>query len=556
MGTFLIDGRLYAFMVNNGAANLGRHRDTVNKLNVFPIPDGDTGDNMFLTIRSGAVAAGEGGEELGETSKKISGGMLPGAHGNSGVILSRIFYGIAAGLAGASSVNVEQFAAAMKRGVEEAYRAVDDPVEGTILTVYRDAVEKANRVAGPGAGFEEYFEAFVEEAKRSLERTPDLLAMLKEAGVVDSGGAGLLYIAEGMQDAILGKKIEYAQGVPETAPVLDFSAFDENSVLEFGYCTEFILRLTRSKINPDTFDEKELFDWLRANGESVVCFRDGTLVKVHVHTFTPGDVLSHVQRYGEFLSVKVENMSLQHNENFEGGNPDSSEEDEGVRLRLDTRKKAGIVTVANGRGIREMFESLGCDAVIEGGQSMNPSAGDFIDAFRKINADVIYVFPNNSNIILAAKQAAELYRGSNIVVIPSKTVGEGYAAVSMLEFGECAPDEILAQAEEIMSSVDTGFVSRASRDASGEVEVKTGDYIGFHGKNILCDNPSRADAAKLLLDGMDAGSRDVVIILRGVDAPEDECEAIAAELSKKYPRTEIIPTFGGQPVHDYVFVLE
>ncbi|MBO7376863.1 MAG: DAK2 domain-containing protein, partial [Clostridia bacterium] len=344
MGTFLIDGRLYAFMVNNGAANLGRHRDTVNKLNVFPIPDGDTGDNMFLTIRSGAVAAGEGGEELGETSKKISGGMLPGAHGNSGVILSRIFYGIAAGLAGASSVNVEQFAAAMKRGVEEAYRAVDDPVEGTILTVYRDAVEKANRVAGPGAGFEEYFEAFVEEAKRSLERTPDLLAMLKEAGVVDSGGAGLLYIAEGMQDAILGKKIEYAQGVPEAAPVLDFSAFDENSVLEFGYCTEFILRLTRSKINPDTFDEKELFDWLRANGESVVCFRDGTLVKVHVHTFTPGDVLSHVQRYGEFLSVKVENMSLQHNEHFEGGNPDSSEEDDGVRLRLDTRKKAGIVT--------------------------------------------------------------------------------------------------------------------------------------------------------------------------------------------------------------------
>ncbi len=556
MGTFLIDGRLYAFMVNNGAANLGRHRDTVNKLNVFPIPDGDTGDNMFLTIRSGAVAAGEGGEELGETSKKVSGGMLPGAHGNSGVILSRIFYGIAAGLAGSSSVNVEQFAAAMKRGVEEAYRAVDDPVEGTILTVYRDAVETANRIAGPGAGFEEYFEAFVEEAKRSLERTPDLLDMLKEAGVVDSGGAGLLYIAEGMQDAILGKKIEYAQGAPAAAPALDFSAFDENSVLEFGYCTEFILRLTRSKVDPDLFDESELFDWIRANGESVVCFRDETLIKVHVHTFTPGDILSHVQKYGEFLSVKVENMSLQHNENFEGGDPGSAEEDDGVRLHLDTRKPAGIVTVANGRGIREMFESLGCDAVIEGGQSMNPSAGDFIDAFRKINADVIYVFPNNSNIILAAKQAAELYRGSKIVVLPSKTVGEGYAAVSMLDFGEYGPDEILSQAEEIMSAVDTGFVSRASRDASGEVEVKTGDYIGFHGKNILCDSPSRADAAKRLLEGMDAGSRDVVIILRGQDVPEEECEELSSFLEKKYPMSEIIPTFGGQPVHDYIFVLE
>ncbi len=555
--TYSIDGRLYSFMIDNGAAGLGRHRDTVNRLNVFPIPDGDTGDNMYLTIRSGAAASGEGAD-LGQTAANISGGMLPGAHGNSGVILSRIFYGIARGLEGVTNADVGVFGQAMLSGVKEAYGAVDTPVEGTILTVCRESVEAAVGKSGPETTFEEFFRALVEESRKSLERTPELLETLKEAGVVDSGGAGLMYIFEGMLGAVEGKKIEYSDESHTNAAALDFSTFDENSVLEFGYCTEFILRLTKAKTDIDSFDDALLFKWLSENGESVVCFRDGTLVKVHVHTFRPGQILEYAGQFGEFLTVKIENMSLQHSENIgRGGHEDAPDVDEnGVRLKLDRRKHHGIVAVANGEGVRGMFMDLGCDAVVDGGQSMNPSAGDFVDAFKKINAETIYVFPNNSNIILAAKQAAELYSGSRIEVIPSKTVGEGYAAVSMIDFENGDAESVAAEAAEIMDGVDTGFVSRASRDASGEVAVTEGDYIGFSGKKILTDNPSREEAALALADALDAGTRDVLIVIRGADVAESESERLCGLLASRYPRTEIVPTFGGQPVHDYILVFE
>ena len=552
--TLQIDGRKYAEMISNGAANLGIHREDVNGLNVFPIPDGDTGDNMFMTIRSGAVAAGEGSDDLGKTSDAVSGGMLPGARGNSGVILSRIFAGISKGLAGKDRVNVREFGAAMEIGISEAYGAVNNPVEGTILTVYRDAVAKANSLITDSTCFEDYFSAFVQETKESLERTPDLLEVLREAGVVDSGGAGLMYIAEGMLIALEGRKIEYSLGSRKESAGPDLSSFGEDGVLEFGYCTEFLLRLTNSKVDVSSFDEKPLFDWLYANGESVVAFRDGSIIKVHIHTFTPGDVLNHVQQFGEFLTLKIENMSLQHNENLPNG---ARTETSDVRLRIDSKRRYGTVAVACGDGIKEMFSSLGTDRVIDGGQSMNPCAGDFLDAFREVNAETIFVFPNNPNVILAANQAAQLYTGARVVVIPTKTVGDGYAALSMIDLDAGSAEEITESAKEAMEGVVTGFVSRAGRDSSGYgVEVKNGDFIGFCDKDVMSDSPDRIEAALELLDRLDAGSRDVNIIIRGAGVPEEESDRLCAELSKRYPSAEIIPTDGGQPVHDYIFVLE
>jgi len=544
----VINGRLYAEAIRGGAARLGINRTTVNDLNVFPIPDGDTGDNMYMTINAGANAAGDI-EDLGRASGAVSGGMLTGARGNSGVILSRIFAGIAKALDGTAACDVRAFAKAMEMGIKESYGAVNCPVEGTILTVYREAVTEATKKLDENSGFVSFFQDMLEAAKTSLEKTPELLAVLKEAGVVDSGGAGLMFIFQGMLEALNGEKIEYA--VTEKAQAgPDLSLFDENSVLEFGYCTEFLLRLQSSKVDLATFDEKELFDWLSANGESVVAFRDGTIIKVHVHTHTPGEILNHCQAYGEYLTLKIENMTLQHNENHpaEEIQPD---------LHVKSRKKFATVAVACGDGVKQMFTELGTDAVIDGGQSMNPSSGDFISAFDAVNADTIFVFPNNGNVILAAKQAAEIYKNSDVRVLETKTVGEGYAAMSMFDPSPADANEIEENLKAAFEDVITGFVSKASRNAeSNGLAIMAGDYIGFSGKTILCDSKNRREAALSLAESLNAGKKDVIILLKGADTPQEETEALAEELQKKYKRTEIIPTDGGQPIHDYIMILE
>ena len=549
MRTEIMDGALFSKLIIGGTANLMRNRKTVNDLNVFPIPDGDTGDNMYMTVEAGAaMLRGESGLNLGEAAELAARGMLLGARGNSGVITSRIFAGISKGLENAERATTAVFTRALERGVREAYEAVSVPVEGTILTVYRDSVRFAGSRINGESDFIRYFDDFIEEMERSLERTPELLAVLKEAGVVDSGGAGLLYIAEGMKAALVGKETDAGFVDAPTQKRVDINMFTEDSVLEFGYCTEFLLRLQNSKIDVNAFDLDAFIEWLNENGDSVVAFRDGTIVKAHVHTKRPGDVFNYCQNFGEFLTTKVENMTLQHNE--------TTAPDRFAKAKKP-KKAYGIVSVAAGRGIKSTFLEMGCDAVVDGGQSMNPSTEDFIRAFDTVNADTIFVFPNNKNIILAADQAAELYKKAEIKVIPTRTVGEGYCAIAQLDTSSGDTDEIITGLREIIAGVVTGVVSRAIRDTEKDgISVRKDDYIGFSGGKISVDDPDRESAVLSLADNLSAGDYDIIVLLRGLEASRDETEKLAAELGAKYPLSEVITIDGEQPVYDYIMILE
>ncbi len=542
-----IDGVLYLNMLRGGAQNLNRFRTAVNDLNVFPIPDGDTGDNMFMTVNAGAVKAEENAS-ISVTADSAAQEMLMGARGNSGVILSRIFSGIAKGMKHADHLNTDSFISAMRMGVSESYGAVSTPVEGTILTVYRESVEKAEEKQ-PQA-FEELFELLLNELKESLERTPDLLDVLKEAGVVDSGGAGLLYIVQGMKEALSGERIDTLgmDGAAQHTQV-DLNAFTEDSELEFGYCTEFLLRLQNSKVDIDHFDIDGFTAWLNSVGDSVVCFKEGSIVKVHVHTKHPGDILNHCQLYGEFLTTKIENMTLQHN-----GSHGMQE------LKLKKRKPQkpyGIVTVASGDGLKELFVSLGCDVVVDGGQSMNPSAEELVKAFDQCSAETVYVFPNNSNIVLTAQQAAQLYDNADVRIVRTKTIGEGYSAISMFDPSVGDADAVTDSLNELIKGVVTGMVSRASRDVSGgAVEVVKDDYIGFVGDDIYVDEPSAEDAMIALCDKLNAGNYDILLILAGEEPSADDARKMVDTLTAKYPRSEVIMVNGDQPIYDYILILE
>ena len=543
-----LNGALYAGMLSSGADHLGCYRKAVNDLNVFPIPDGDTGDNMLATVYSGADAVDRGEDaDLSDVANRSAHGMLLGARGNSGVILSRIFSGINKGFAGVREADLSVISRAMECGVEEAYRAVPVPVEGTILTVFSDGVRYANeRITGEST-LKTYFNDLLGEMQRSLKRTPDLLPVLREAGVVDSGGAGLIYIFEGMRRTLNGEAVERMEAHTETKKA-DLDAFGADSVLTYGYCTEFLLRLQNAKGDPEAFDLPAFVEYLNSVGNSVVAFREGTILKVHVHTMRPGDVLNRCQRFGEFLTLKVENMSLQHNE---------TELPEVTVTVPKARKKAGIVAVAAGAGLKETFLSLGTDVVIDGGQSMNPSTADFLDAFDKTNADVIYVFPNNGNVLMTAKQAKDLYPASDIRVLNTHSVGEGYAAISMMDTNAGEPDEIVAELDEIIHSVTTGFVSRASRNAEKDgVHVHSGDFIGFIGDTIYVNDRDAVDTAIALSRSMHVENCGVLLLLVGLDAPEAEADNLFSALTEQYPRTEVIRIDGGQPVHQYILVGE
>ena len=547
MNTMHLNGALYARMLSSGADHLSCYRKEVNDLNVFPIPDGDTGDNMLATVYSGADATeGQFDAALSEIADKGAHGMLLGARGNSGVILSRIFSGIKRGFAGVGEAGLDDIARAMNCGVEEAYRAVPEPVEGTILTVFSDSVRYANAHIAQDSSLESYFGDLVDEMQRSLERTPELLPVLREAGVVDSGGAGLLYIFEGMRRVLNGEAVQKSEA-HASAPKADLSAFTEDSELEFGYCTEFLLRLQRKKGDPEAFDLPAFVDYLNSVGNSVVAFREGSILKVHVHTMRPGDILNRCQRYGEFLTLKVENMSLQHNE---------TDLPTVAAKAPKARKKTGIVAVAAGEGLKELFLSLGADEVIDGGQSMNPSAADFLNAFERINADTVYVFPNNGNVQLTAEQARDLFPSSDVRVLHSHTVGEGYAAMSMMD-ADTNPDDLCRDLEDVIASVVTGFVSRASRDAEKDgVHVHEGDFIGFVGDTIYVNDCDANDTALQLAKSMHAEQYGVLMLLSGHDAAVEQTDRLADALGKAYPRTEVIRIDGGQPVHHYILVGE
>ena len=530
--TDTLDGKTYLTLVRGGAARLNAHRKTINDLNVFPIPDGDTGDNMYMTMEAGCHAAAG---NLGEVAAAVSQGMLTGARGNSGVILSRLFAGLAHGLEGLAQADVRAFEKAMARGVEAAYQAVANPVEGTILTVLREGVAAAKG----SKDLEEYFDLLIPAMDLSLQHTPDLLDVLAKAGVVDSGGAGLLYVAEGMRAALHGE----TEALPETedAPAqhADLNAFTEDSVLEFGYCTEFLLRLQRCKVDLDTFDEQVIADWLAAHGDSLVFFRDGSIIKVHVHTRTPGDILNHCQQYGEFLTLKIENMTLQHHENH-------------MDERFHVGNKAlGVVSVAAGAKLKQTFREMGSDEVIEGGQTMNPPVQAFLEAFDRIGAESILVFPNNGNILLTARQAAAMYEKARVEVIPTHSLGEGYFALASLDTSETV-DQIVPELEEALEGTVTGLVSRAIRDSEAG---HTGDYLGLSGKEILCGSPDRQEALQQLARKLDAGSRDIAVLFSGADVPAEEAAAATEALTADFPRTEVTLIEGGQPVYDYILLL-
>lgn len=541
-----IDGFTYARMINMGAVRLKENAKQINDLNVFPIPDGDTGDNMLLTILGGVSALGESVPNIGNAARMCADGMLLSARGNSGVILSQLFDGIADGLDGFESADTGVFAKALKCGVKRAYEAVIEPCEGTILTVARCASELV--VAGDYTNCEELLDSFISEAKNTLDKTPDMLPVLKKAGVIDSGGAGLVCISEGMLSGLSGEveqlKFEN-ENTDSQSSELDLSLFNENSVLEFGYCTELLLRLQNSKCDAYNFDTSVIVNELSAYGDSLVVFKTGTIVKIHVHTVTPDRVLEFCRRYGEFLKVKIENMSLQHN--------NSTFKDTQVdKETVNERKEYGVVAVCSGEGVKKFFEERGADVIVDGGQSMNPSTEDFLNAYRQVNADTIFVFPNNSNIFLAAKQAGEMFNSSDVRVIESKNIGDGFAALSMLNTELETTDEIVSELYEAMSGVTTAEVSMSIRDTA---ESRKGDYIGFVGKDIISDSADRLECAEKTIISLNKKA-DIAIIIYGNDVPCAEAESLCDFARKNLGGCEIYLVEGMQEIFDYIIIME
>lgn len=551
MSTGVLDGQTFKKLVAGGAANLSANADIVNDLNVFPIPDGDTGANMSMTIGGGVKRLEDfDGDSVAEASKRLADGMLLSARGNSGVILSQLFAGIAAGFENKETATVSDVGEAVKKGVECAYSAVVDPTEGTILTVAREACEYAVSRIDENSTFESLARDCLKEMSESLKRTPELLHVLREAEVIDSGGAGLYYIMDGVVKTYSGEEIGDGSSVTVSPQnEMDLSAFNEDSVMKFGYCTEFLLQLQKCKIHIPSFSLDELVDYLNSVGDSVVAFMNGSVVKVHVHTMTPGAVLEHCQRYGEFLTLKIENMTIQHNETSVQN-----------RFRFEPEKKKkpfATVTVATGEGIRQTFSDLGADYVIDGGQGKNPSAEDFIDAFNEVNAETVFVLPNNGNIIMAARQAAELYRRSNIVVIESHDMGDGYAALTMLSYDSGDTAEIKSQLEDAMEGVVTGLVTTSVRDASiGGVDIKKGDYIGFTSKDMLVSTPSKIDTMSSLAEKLHVRDHEYVIAVYGAGATEDDKDEFRARIKSECPTTELYEIDGGQDVYDVMLILQ
>lgn len=546
MNTSTVDAYVYSKMLAAGAANLKAHAAEINDLNVFPIPDGDTGDNMLMTISGAADEDPSESAELGSYSRQVADAMLLSARGNSGVILSRFFDGIADGLSGLRDAGTASLSEAFSAGVKSAYGAVLEPTEGTILTVAREASEYVGQKCFDSA--EELLDAFLESAEHSLLLTPELLPVLKKAGVVDSGGAGLIRIFEGMRASLDGD-FEVENEYTSKTKKLNFGKFDENSVLEYGYCTELLLRLQNVKTDIEKFDIKNITDFLEGIGNSVVAFKNGSIVKIHVHTMTPGKVLDFCQKYGEFLTVKIENMSLQHS------NLDSSVQKN--TKKNEERKKYGVIAAASGSGVKNMFSELGADEIVDGGQSMNPSAADFIAALGRVNAETVFILPNNGNVILTARQAAEMYDSCDVRVIESRSIGEGHAALTMMNTELESADEVEDEMREAMRNVTTAAISTCSRNTSdGKHLLYKGEYIGFIGDNILSADNDRTDTAKRLIDGIDFGTREICIMICGRDSDEKEADEIKNYIKKTHPLCEIYVTDGGQNIYSYIFIIE
>ena len=549
-----IDGNMLKQMIISGANNLFNHYPEVDALNVFPVPDGDTGTNMNLTISSGAKEIRNRLDtDVYDIAKSFSKGLLMGARGNSGVILSQIFRGFAQALEGASRIDSSLLAEAFVSGKEVAYKAVMRPVEGTILTVIRESSDALQEhvYRNPNIDINKAFEYFLKEAYESLDRTPELLPVLKEVGVVDSGGAGLIKVLEGFQSAINGKVVERNMATVTEEPQQMAAANVEGE--EYGYCTEFIMRLPEEPISAGkkVFSEKRFSTFLITHGNSIVVVRDEELVKVHVHTLNPGNVLVYAQQFGEFVKLKIENMSEQHT-HLQEENKDPLKQNEVKELT-----EYALISVSVGDGIEEMFKDLNVTEIVSGGQTMNPSTEDFIEAIKRCNAKKIFILPNNSNIIMAASQACEVSPdGVECRVIPTKTIPQGLTACMMFN-PEASFDDNEEEMKEAMSNVKSGQVTFAIRDTViDDVEVKKDNFIALFGKKIVSCDPDKIQVTMNMLEEMVDESSSIITLICGEDASEEEVEKLTEMIQDKYDEVDLDVRRGNQPVYSFIVGVE
>ena len=544
MQTVKMNGQTFRSLFMNGHQSLVNDVDRINELNVFPVPDGDTGTNMKMTMDGGFNAVYNSSEEnLGLLLKDLARGMVFSARGNSGVILSQFFKGLSNGFLEKAETDVEGFALAMISGVEQAYKVVNNPTEGTILTVMREASQLA--YDAHANTFEDYFKVYLTEANNSLARTPELLPVLKKAGVVDSGGAGFIEIIEGMALAIDGHMLESITKCDVHVPTVNPNGFNADSELEFGYCTEFILQLQNKKVDIKNFDLKVITDFLEQIGNSIVAFVDEDIVKVHVHTFEPGKVINYCQQFGEYVTFKMENMSVQHSEtNFE------------APVEEAEFKETTIVAVSSGDGISELFKTMGVDYIVSGGQTMNPSTDDFLAAFEKLNTNNIIVFPNNSNIIMAAKQAAEYYDKANVKVIETKTIAQCYSALSLLDDSDF--ETLVYSINMSLSNVTSLEVTYAVRDSQIDTfNIKKDDFLGFKDHKMTTVSKTKLDSVKDLLATIEnIEEKEVVTILYGEDVTEEEIEMVTDFIESTYDWMEVGAICGGQKVYSFIIAVE
>lgn len=546
-----INGKLFAEMIIQGAQNLSNHADLVDSLNVYPVPDGDTGTNMNLTMTSGREAVEQNlSQHIGELGKTFSKGLLMGARGNSGVILSQIFRGFCKQLEDLEVINAQQLADSFQAGVDTAYKAILKPVEGTILTVARDAGAAAQAKVTETTDCIELLSFIVAEAEKSLENTPNLLPVLKEVGVVDSGGKGLVLVYEGFLSALKGETID-AQVTKLDKDTLVNEAHDFHGVIntediEFGYCTEMMVRFGKDK---KAFDEQQFRNDMSAFGDSLLVINDDEIVKVHVHTEKPGDVFNYGQQYGELIKLKVENMREQHREVVK------KEESNSSNNTASHEVETAVITISMGDGISELFKSMGATHVISGSQTMNPSTEDIVKVIEQSKCKRAIILPNNKNIMMASEQAASIV-DAEAVVVPSKSIPQGIAALFNYDEADSLSDN-KARMNETLSVVSSGAITYAVRDTKIDgIEIKKDEFMGLIEDKIVTSNPVLIDAAQSLLDTMIAEDSEIVTLIVGAEANQSETDAIVSWVEANYEDVELDVHQGDQPVYPYLFSVE
>ena len=546
-----INGLVLAKMIDLGSKNLAKNAEKINSLNVFPVPDGDTGTNMNLSMSSGAKeTAANVVENIGELGKSFSKGLLMGARGNSGVILSQLFRGMSQHIAGKSEIDAKEFAAAIQNGVSIAYKAIIKPVEGTILTVAREAAEAGVKAAENTTSIIEVMDAIYLEAQESLKRTPELLPILKEVGVVDSGGQGLVCVYQGFVAALKGEEIEGLDTVETN--VVDMQFEDDHDMdfmspedIVYGFCTEFTVRLDKDK---KEFNEDKFREDMSKFGDSLLVISDSEYVKIHVHTETPGEVFNYGQQYGELIKIKSDNMREQHREVLR------KQEAKQASAPKEVKEQA-MISISMGAGLSKVLKSMGVDYIVEGGQTMNPSTEDIMKAIKEVNAKNIYIFPNNKNIQLAAKQAAELAE-ENVFVIESKTAPQGLAAVMVFN-SQLSPEENFANMQEVLSTVSTLEVTHAVRDTNIEgIEIKKDQFMGIKDSKIVVSDLSLNTVLEELLEKSLDEDKEIVTLYLGEDSTDEYTDFLEELLENKYPDVEVELIESGQPVYPYIIGVE